>query len=166
LIASFVFGYAYFLLDQVINKNLLEPILGDENLFASLHESISGLPPFLRRTIYFIAEFLISAPRLLVVFLPIIILILALNRPWRLLWQITGMATIGFDRKHIHSEDVMEIYVGPYTTWRFHLSEDQREDLMQRGRDAVPQFLADWEARYGFIPERVVSNSNNASEVS
>jgi predicted acylesterase/phospholipase RssA len=144
----FVLGYVHFLY-QLLDTSFVQPILGDESLFTPLNIAAAGFPSLVRRTIYLIVNVLIFLPRLLVVFLPVIIAILAWNRPWRLLWQMTGLANIGFDKKHIHSEDVAEIFVGPYTTWRFNLSDDQRQDLIERGKDAVLKFLPKWEARHG-----------------
>lgn len=148
-IGMLLVSYGFFVYYQVVDFTFLAPLVAEERLYAPLHVALAWLPEVLRRSVYLFLVILLSLPRLLVVFLPIIIGFLTLSEPWRLLWQMAGLATIALDKKHVRSQDVMEIFVGPYTSWRFHLSDDQRQDLIQRGKDAALRFFPDWVTRHG-----------------
>jgi predicted acylesterase/phospholipase RssA len=160
-IGVLIVAYFFFLYYQVVEFTLRGPLFAEERLYEPLGTALAWLPEIFRRLIYLLLSILLSLPRLLVVFLPIIIALLTLSMPWRLFWQMTGLATVAFDKKHIRSQDVLQIFVGPYASWRFRLSDDQREDLVERGEDAVLRFLPEWEARYGLTSAGVTEHRSH-----
>lgn len=120
----------------------------------ALGTGLAWVPDVLRPATFILISLVTSLPRLVLVLLPIILIALARSEPGRLLRQLLGLVTVAFDKRHVRSQDVVEIFMGPYSTARFRLSDDQREDVIERGYEAVHRFLPEWETRQGLSRAR------------